>query len=90
MFLAYYLWLVYIFYFRQNQTIKQKLAVEAERKASKSAAEKQQKEARALKRLAQSDEDWVISLISEIFSDVPIISEKQNVRRTTNTKAAKL
>ena len=36
--------------------------------------EKPQKEARALKRIAQSDEDWVISLISEIFSDVPIIS----------------
>ena len=77
---------------KSPKSVKSKFWIysEAERKATKSAAEKHQKEERALKRLAQTDEEWVICLIFEIISDVPIISEKQNVRRTTNTKATKL
>ena len=71
---------------RQNQTREQKDA-EAYRKASKRAAEKIEKEQRALKRLALTNEGWIFSWLSELAFDVPKKSNQIKARRRNNAKA---
>ena len=61
---------------RQNQTQEQKVA-DVERRSKKRAAEKEE---RAAKKLAQTNEDWVIQFINNLALDIPEKSEKQKSR----------
>ena len=70
---------------RQNQTREQKDA-EANRKASKRSAEKEERELKKLKLMSEIDEKWISDLLSNLVFDVPQISEKQKSRREANAR----
>ena len=67
---------IYICFFRQNQTHEQKDA-DVKRRSNRRAAEKEE---RAAKKLAQTNEDWIIHFINTLALDIPIQSEKRKYR----------
>ena len=71
--------------FRQNQTREQKDA-DAQRKSIKRAAEKKEKEDLARKRLAQTSEDWIYSLISVLAYDAPKKTEQRKAHAECEAK----
>ena len=78
------MYILFLFH-RKNQTREQKDA-EAQRKSLKRAAVKKEKEERALKKIAQSNEDWIYSLISVLAYDAPKKTEQRKAHAECEAK----